>query len=247
MKGAIVLEGTRQEGVASAANGAGDPLHRYKNCSPAHFSRWRSHWYLFVLRFLWRPVMRLTYRPEVYGRHHVPKTGRFIVVSNHIDAFDPAIVAHVVGSPIAFMAKKEAFKYRLGAELLRLVGSFALDRDRPGSSTLKTAFNVLKSETPWALGMFPEGTRSRTGTLLPLKKGVGGLAVRTGLPVVPVGLHKNAGRLIVTVGEPIVSIADPEAVHEAMHLALLHLIDPTWDRTSFAEPAADRQTARICS
>ena len=210
-----------------------DSLRRYTNCPPRHFSRWRFWWYLFVLRFISNPLLMLTFRPRVFGRQNVPAIGPFIVVSNHVNAFDPFFVARAVGYPVAFMAKKELFRYRFVGEAIRLMGSFALDRDNPSSSTLKTAFNVLKSRARWALGMFPEGTRSRTGSLLPLKKGVGGLAVKTGSPVLPIGIHRGmAGRFIVTVGEVIADDPDPEVVHTRIHESLLHLVDPGWDRVS---------------
>ncbi|HEV7241683.1 MAG TPA: lysophospholipid acyltransferase family protein [Thermoanaerobaculia bacterium] len=213
-----------------------DPLKRYKSYPPEHFSRRRSYLYLFIQRFICSPILIVTRRPKIFGRHNVPKTGPFIVVSNHIDAFDPVLVAHVVDYPIAFMAKKELFQTLIFGEMFRMLGIFALDRGHPSSSTLKTALNVLKSEAKWALGLFPEGTRSRTGKLLPFKKGVGGLAVRSGLPVLPIGIHRNAkGRFIVTVGEPFAGGSDPEAVHAKVHESLVHLSDPGWDRTATAD------------
>jgi len=209
-----------------------DPLKRYTKCPPEHFSRWRSRWYLLALRLICRPILMVTYRPRVFGRKRVPKSGPFIIVCNHIDAFDPIIVAHAVDYPVAFVAKKELFQIPLLRDVIRFMGSFSLDRSHPTSSSLKTVFNVLRSEGRWALCMFPEGTRSRTGKLLPLKKGVGSLAVKTGLPVLPIGIHKSAaGRFIVTVGEPIMDVSDPEVVHANVQRSLIRLVDPGWDRT----------------
>ena len=209
-----------------------DPLHRYKSYSSAHFSRARSYWYLFVQRFLTSPILVVTRRPKVFGRHNVPKTGPYIVVSNHIEMFDPVLIAYVVNYPLAFMAKKELFQNPVLGEMFRSLGIFALDRDRPSSSTLKTALNVLRSDARWALGLFPEGTRSKTGKLLPFKKGFGGLAVKSGLPVLPIGIHRNEkGRFIVTVGELIEGGSDPEVLHAKVHEAVVHLSDPGWGRT----------------
>jgi 1-acyl-sn-glycerol-3-phosphate acyltransferase len=190
---------------------------RYSSCPPEHFSTWRACCNLIVLRFICRPILMLTYRPKVFGRQHVPKSGPFIIASNHIDMFDPIIVAHAVDHPVAFFAKKELFRIPLLRSLLRFLGSFALDRDRPGAGTLKTALNVLRSGGKWALCMFPEGTRSRTGKLLPLRRGVGAIAVRTGLPVVPIAIRRtSSGRFIVTIGETISAIADPDLVQARM-------------------------------
>src|SRR5947209_16011055 len=137
-------------------------LERYQNCPPTHFSRWRFYVHLFALRFIFRPILVLAYKPKVYGQENVPKEGPFIVVSNHIDMFDPIQVSHAVDYPVAYLAKKELFGNRLMAEFYRFMGCFALDREHPSNTSLKSAFNVLRSQSKWALGMFPEGRRSQT-------------------------------------------------------------------------------------
>jgi len=166
----------------------------------------------------------MTYHPRVYGRKNVIKGGSFIVVSNHVDTFDPVMISHAVDYPISYMAKIELFKNRWMAELFRLLGCFALDREHPSTASLKTALNVLKSREKWALCLFPEGTRSQMGQLLPLKKGAGSLAKKTRLPVLPVGIHKNnRGRFVITVGQAITDVSDPDNVNKKVHQALLQL------------------------
>lgn len=201
----------------------GDRLARYRHCPPEHFSAWRARCYLLALRAVCRPILKVTYRPAVFGREHVPRRGPFIIASNHIDMFDPIVVAHAVDFPVAFFAKKELFEIPGLRGLLRFLGSFALDRRHPHSATLKTAFNVLRSGGRWALCVFPEGTRSRSGKLLPMRRGVGGLAVKTGLPVLPIGIHRADGRTIVTVGEPITGYDDPELLHARIEETLTRL------------------------
>lgn len=210
-------------------------LERYKSCPPAHFSRWRFRVHFFALRFIFRPVLVLARRPKVCGRENVPKGGSFIVVSNHIDTFDPIQISHAVDYPIAYVAKKELFGNLAMAEFYRFMGCFALDREHPSTASLKSAFNVLRSRAGWALGMFPEGTRSHTNGLLPLKKGVGSIAQKTRLPILPVGIQKNnSGRFILLIGKLITEVSDADATHRKVQEALVNLTDPELGREALA-------------
>ncbi|MDP9360379.1 MAG: 1-acyl-sn-glycerol-3-phosphate acyltransferase [Acidobacteriota bacterium] len=212
--------------MASTPREGRDPLHRYRHCPVEHFSRWRAVWYLFVLRAVCRPILVLTRRPEVVGREHVPKRGPFLIASNHIDMFDPVVVAHAIDQPVAFFAKQELFRIPVLRELFRFLGTFALDRNHVSSTTVKTALNVLRSTGGWSLCIFPEGTRSRTGTLLPFRKGVGGIAARTQLPVVPLGIRRNLeGRFVIAIGEPIADISDPDVLQSRIERSVASLVD----------------------
>src|SRR5947209_8974325 len=132
--------------------------------------------------------------------------------------FDPIQVSHAVDYPVAYVAKKELFGNRLMAEFYRFMGCFALDREHPSNTSLKSAFNVLRSQSKWALGMFPEGRRSQTNELLPLKKGVGRIAQKTRTPILPIGIQKNSsGRFIVVVGKTITDISDVDITHQKIH------------------------------
>jgi 1-acyl-sn-glycerol-3-phosphate acyltransferase len=199
-------------------------LKPYKSYPVSYYSRWRIFLHLFVCYFLVTPFIFLKCRPHVSGRENLPKAGPYIVASNHVSMLDPPLIAYAMRYPVAFMAKKELFNTRLKAEFYRLVGTFALDRDNPDSATLKTALNVLKSPTKWALCIFPEGTRSENGQILPLKKGIGALAHKTGVPVVPVGITKGSGKdIFLTFGKPITDVSDPEAIQDQVYQALVNL------------------------
>jgi 1-acyl-sn-glycerol-3-phosphate acyltransferase len=147
--------------------------------------------------------------------------------------FDPVAVAHAIDQPVAFFAKQEIFRVPVLRELLRSLGSFALDRGHLSTATLKTALNVLRSTSGWSLCIFPEGTRSRTGALLPFKKGIGGIAAKTQLPVVPVGIRRNPdGRFVIAIGEPIANISDPDVLQSRIEQSVASLAGaPARDRT----------------
>jgi 1-acyl-sn-glycerol-3-phosphate acyltransferase len=204
---------------------------RYKSYPVSHFSRWRIFLQGIVRECFVTPYFALFHKPRVYGRSNIPREGPFIVASNHISMLDPPLLSMVMGYHIAFMAKKELFSTRLKAEFYRSQGCFALDRDNPDSATVKTAFNALKSPNKWALGMFPEGTRSTNGKVLPFKKGIGALAAKTKVPVLPVGICRDADdKLMVTIGELITDVSDAEALQEKLYHTISHLADPSWER-----------------
>jgi len=211
--------------MASTPGEVRDSLHRYRHCSVEHFSRGRALFHLFALRAVCRPILVLTRNPKVVGREHVPERAPFLIASNHIDTWDPIAVGHAINRPIAFFTKQELFRIPILRGLIRSLGSFALDRSHASSTTLKTALNVLRSKGGWSLCIFPEGTRSRTGSLLPFKKGIGGIAAKTQLPVVPVGIHRNAkGRFVIVIGEVIANISDPDVMQSRIEQSIATLV-----------------------
>jgi 1-acyl-sn-glycerol-3-phosphate acyltransferase len=204
-------------------------LNRYKSLGVGHFSRLRQILHFWVVLLFVAPLVYIFRRPRIYGREHVPKGLKtsFIVASNHISLWDPPLVTVSVRYPIAYMAKKELFKTWVMAEFFRSQACFALDRDSPDSKTLKTAINVLNSPSRWALGIFPEGTRSHDGTVLPLKKGIGAMAQKYQVPVLPVGIRNcEDGRAEVRIGELITDVSDAEKVQQAVYEALVALTRP---------------------
>lgn len=205
---------------------------RYKSYPITHFSRGRYYFQYLICHLFIYPFVFFKQRPRIYGQKNVPRSASFILVANHISTLDPPIISYALDRSIAYMAKKELFKNVWIAEFYRSVGCFALDRDNPDSATLKTAFNVLRSNTGWVLGMFPEGTRSTTGKILPFKKGFGALACKTGTPILPVGICKDAsGRFMVTIGQLMTDVSDADVIQSQVYDALVRLADPSWNRT----------------
>jgi 1-acyl-sn-glycerol-3-phosphate acyltransferase len=162
--------------------------------------------------YLLRGVLTVLTRWEPTGRQHVPRSGPLIVVSNHLNNADPAIVgAGVASRRIRYMAKIELFKPPFGV-LIRLWGAFPVRRFEADIGALLTAERLLKQGQ--VLGMFPEGTRSLTGRMSTVHPGTALIALRTGAPVLPcavTGTQRLKNPLIVltrplmtvTIGEPI--------------------------------------------
>jgi 1-acyl-sn-glycerol-3-phosphate acyltransferase len=129
-------------------------------------------------------ILRHLYGLEVVGWQNIPGSGPAIVACNHVATLDPPVVgASVPHRPVRFMAKKELFSTRLTDWLLRQWGAFPVDRARADRRALSFALQLLSEGS--VVGIFPEGTRSRTGTLGEGHTGVALLAARTGAPVVP--------------------------------------------------------------
>lgn len=131
-------------------------------------------------------AFRLLTRWEVVGRENVPATGPFITVSNHIHLFDPPLLMVSLPRRIRpLMADKWRRKPILGL-LLRTGGPVFIRRGEVDRKALREIFAVLERGEP--LGLAPEGTRSPDGTLKKGRAGVAYIALRAGVPIVPVGM-----------------------------------------------------------
>lgn len=167
-------------------------------------------------------MFRLLYRLRVEGAEHVPPSGPLVVAANHPSFLDPPILFLAFPREIRFMAWDRLFANPLSASCLRLVGAFPVDLSWSAPSTIKAARRVLESED--VLGIFPEGHRTRSERLDPLKRGVVTLACQVGAPIVPVtisgtrrvwGVEQRSprltGRVLVTIHRPIEPPLDPGA------------------------------------
>ena len=122
----------------------------------------------------------------VRGLEHVPTEGPVIIASNHQSFFDMlAILAHVP-LPVRFVAKKEVFRIPFFGWAVKAVGHIKIDRQnrrRAFASYERAAEDMVAMRAH--LLIFPEGTRSRTGQVLPFKKGPAVVAIASGVAVVP--------------------------------------------------------------
>ena len=125
------------------------------------------------------------FRGEVIGQENIPATGAFIVAANHASHLDPPVAGGHVPREIAAFARKTLWKPGIPAWWLTAVGCIPVDRDGGSDITaMKRVMQELKSGKP--LILFPEGTRSPDGEPQKPKAGVGLIACRTAVPVLPV-------------------------------------------------------------
>lgn len=127
---------------------------------------------------------------SVEGLENVPGEGAYIMVGNHASNLDPPFIGAAIGRhtgrPIYFMAKEEISGWPLVGWLARGSGVFFVRRGQGDRSAQRIALEHLAAGRP--IGIFPEGTRSRTGVLREPKFGVSLLAMRSGAPLLPVGI-----------------------------------------------------------
>jgi 1-acyl-sn-glycerol-3-phosphate acyltransferase len=134
------------------------------------------------------PLLRVLYRVRIEGREHLPRRGSVILAANHRSFLDSIFLPMVVGRRVTYVAKAEYFDDPKTAWFFRSVGQIPIRREGGTASegALAAATDVL--ETGGVFGIYPEGTRTRDGYTHRGHTGVARLAIRTGAPVVPVGL-----------------------------------------------------------
>ena len=168
-------------------------------------------WYYFC-RELARVLLTLLTRSEVKGAGHIPPDGPFIIIANHLSLGDPPILAVAMTRRATFMAKEELFRNPVIGNILRSGGAFPVNRKRLDRQTIRSAEEHLKAGL--ALIMFPEGTRSPDGSLQDGATGAAVLALRLGLPLLPVGICGSEAigrgwwwlkrpRITVNIGKPL--------------------------------------------
>ncbi len=134
-----------------------------------------------ALTLLWHFWFHL----EVNGRENEPEQGGYILASNHCSAIDPMIICQGIRKhQIHFMAKAELFKIPVLKHVIRWLNAFPVERGTGDTSAVETAIQVIRDKE--VLGLFPEGTRSKDGSLLRFKSGLALIAQQTGAPVLPI-------------------------------------------------------------
>lgn len=138
-----------------------------------------------VVRALCAVFLRLAFRFRVVGLENVPDGGGFILAANHRSNWDPVLAGiPVKRHKVCYMAKAELFqKNALFARIITALGAFPIERGKGDTGAIDWADRIITGGG--VLGMFPEGTRSKTGTPGRPKSGVAMIAQQTGADVVP--------------------------------------------------------------
>jgi 1-acyl-sn-glycerol-3-phosphate acyltransferase len=161
-------------------------------------------------------LARILFDARVEGVEHVPRTGAFIVVSNHCSNLDPPLIGwatgNLAGRIVHFMAKIEMRGWPIVGWLATQSAVYFVRRGERDRAAQRFSLEALAAGRP--IGMFPEGTRSRDGRLKAGKAGAALLAMRSGAPLLPVaiaGTHRifpgrsrwpHATRIRIRIGEP---------------------------------------------
>jgi 1-acyl-sn-glycerol-3-phosphate acyltransferase len=169
-----------------------------------------------VYRTAWllaRFLLHLLFGYRTEGAEKVPEKGPVILTANHLSILDPIAIGAGIKRPVSFLARADVFRLPVLSWLLPRLYAIPVERGTGDLSAIKGAIRAL--ERGMAFGIFPEGTRSRSGRLQPFKTGVAAIAFRTGSPVVPVAVVGSekawpVGRKLFRLRQPIrVIYGDP--------------------------------------
>lgn len=184
-----------------------DKEKNYAKRDASEFNLARSIFQILVCKVFYMIRLKLVYRIEVHGLENVPKDNHYIVCPNHLSTLDPPMLAGVMPRRISFMAKKELYDNFFLRWWFDWLGAFAVNREKLGPSTIKTARSIIESK--WVLGLFPQGTRGEVGEIRGISKGFATLARSTKCGILPVGILGTqevkrlpfSGKIIVNIGE----------------------------------------------
>lgn len=130
-----------------------------------------------LLRLFLSPFLRSCLRWKLYGTHHIPRRGSSILAANHLSHVDPVAVIAAARRTTHYLAKDGHFSNPWTRLIMKATGQIETEREQGGSEALRSAATVLSKQH--ALGIFPEGTRSKRNEppfLLEGKTGVARLA-----------------------------------------------------------------------
>lgn len=143
-------------------------------------------------------VYKMRFKVTVLGEENIPKSGPVIICSNHISNYDPPLVGITCSRHIHFLAKEELFSNKIIGKILRKVNAFPIKRGMRDRNALRQGLQVLKEGN--VLGLFPEGTRSKTGELKRGLAGAGFFALRSQAQIIPcaiIGSYESKKLLVV--------------------------------------------------
>ncbi len=164
------------------------------------------NWIYFIGRILLMPIYKLLFFFRVNGKENLPKEGAYIICSNHLSNHDPVFLGLALRRQLYFMAKAELFKNRFLASLIRTLGAFPVERGAGDGKAINEAEQIVKDGK--LLGIFIEGTRSKTGEFLRPKSGAAIIAQQMQVPVIPVCITpknqkiKVFRKVTISIGKP---------------------------------------------
>jgi len=181
------------------------------------------------LRILAYIVLMPVFFIKVIGKENLKVEGGSVIIAHHTSNWDPIILGFVVKhKPVSYMAKEELYKNKVARWFLLSLYTIPVSRGKSDLKAVKTAIEALKQGR--MLGIFPEGTRSKDGSVLPFQQGAALLSMRAGVPVIPVyikGGYKLFHQVKVYVDPPIMlsDIAGEKTSGEAIKKATGYLQD----------------------
>jgi 1-acyl-sn-glycerol-3-phosphate acyltransferase len=202
------------------------------------------------------PFFRAYTRLTINGKEHLPTSGAFVLAPTHRSYLDTPFAGTVRWKRMRFMGKHTMWKHRHIGWVLSALGAFPVQRGSADREALKRAIEVLQSGEP--LVLFPEGERKQGPVVQPLFDGAVYIAIKAGVPIVPVGIGgservmpKHAKfvyprKVHLEIGPPIPAPVAPEGQRlprtiyrdhsDRLHGELQRLFDTAMDRVPWSYP-----------
>lgn len=141
--------------------------------------------YIFFRRFF-RCFFSVVFRWQVAGTEHIPKEGPVILCANHTSNWDPPLLGAPLERKVHFMAKEELFRVPILSYFITLFGAYPVRRGAGDRAAIRSTLEILRNGH--VVGLFPEGSRSKTGQLQPGQPGVALFALKSDAQVVPAAI-----------------------------------------------------------
>jgi 1-acyl-sn-glycerol-3-phosphate acyltransferase len=168
-----------------------------------------------IVRPMVTTICVVLWRTRVVGKENLPRDGGFLLAPSHRSMMDIPFAAVVTNRRIRFMGKQSLFSLPVIGPIFTWLGGFPVARDGTDRKAVRDSVEMLRSGE--VLCVFPEGTRQNGPKIQPLQPGAAYLALRSGVPIVPIGMAGTEeilrasqtpiprfGRVVLVVGAPIV-------------------------------------------
>lgn len=180
-----------------------------------------------VITTVLKPIFKFWYTPKIFGKKNIPKKGAVVIACNHKHIMDQCMVICATHRPISYMAKCEYFEGRF-AWFFRMTGCICVNRNGNDFQAKQEANNVLANGG--ALGIFPEGTRNRTDSILTdFKYGAASLACKNNALILPVAVTGDysfrSKTLAARIGKPFLTEnMTPQQANEKLKTEITNLM-----------------------
>jgi len=140
-----------------------------------------------TLKIIYSSLIKILYRPKVYGKQNIPEEGPIILVGNHRHAFDPVVVMTYTKRIVHYMAKESIFK-GIHGKILKEIGLIKVYRTKSNPVAVTEAVEILKQGG--TVGIFPEGHRNKTDQdLLKFRHGAVAIAKQANTKIIPFAIR----------------------------------------------------------